>query len=312
MAERELRGLSPTYERLCLGLAADDRLIELLDTLPRPTRQPNLLLAAARLLGAPLADYGEFAEWVLANWPELSGQMLARRTQTNEPNRCAALLPALALLPGPFALIEVGASAGLCLYPDWYSYRYDDGRDSAVVGTGLPQFPCRAIGLPAAPDLPAVVWRAGLDIHPLSVADREDMRWLRMLVWPEQTSRAARLAAAIETVRPDPPRIVRGDLSRDPGAALDPLIDEAAEHGTVVVFHTAVIAYLGGADRAAFTAHLRHRIAPGGVHWIANEGAGVFDFSTNLARDRAGFVVALDERPLAHAGAHGQWLEWLS
>jgi hypothetical protein len=49
---------------------------------------------------------------------------LSRRTQTNEPGRCATLLPALAALDGPLALIEVGASAGLCLHVDRYSYDY--------------------------------------------------------------------------------------------------------------------------------------------------------------------------------------------
>src|SRR5437773_1527033 len=39
--------------------------------------------------------------------------MLARRTHTNEPARSATLLPALAHLPPPLALIEVGASAAL-------------------------------------------------------------------------------------------------------------------------------------------------------------------------------------------------------
>ena len=49
---------------------------------------------------------------------------MTHRTQTNEPGRCATLLPLLASLPQPLALVEVGASAGLCLYPDKYSYRY--------------------------------------------------------------------------------------------------------------------------------------------------------------------------------------------
>src|SRR3712207_7397840 len=40
-------------------------------------------------------------------------------------SRCAALLPALATIDGPLALVEVGASAGLCLYPDRYGYEYD-------------------------------------------------------------------------------------------------------------------------------------------------------------------------------------------
>ena len=50
--------------------------------------------------------------------------MLSRATQTNEPARCAVLLPVLARLPQPLALLEVGASAGLCLLPDHYGYDY--------------------------------------------------------------------------------------------------------------------------------------------------------------------------------------------
>jgi hypothetical protein len=53
--------------------------------------------------------------------------MRVRSTQTNEPGRTASILPVLAQIDaaeGPLALIEVGASAGLCLYPDRYSYRF--------------------------------------------------------------------------------------------------------------------------------------------------------------------------------------------
>ena len=44
--------------------------------------------------------------------------MRTRATQTNEAGRCAILLPVLAALPQPLALLDVGASAGLCLYRD--------------------------------------------------------------------------------------------------------------------------------------------------------------------------------------------------
>ncbi len=50
--------------------------------------------------------------------------MTTRSTQTSEPGRCATLLLLLARLPQPLALLEVGASAGLCLLPDRYGYDY--------------------------------------------------------------------------------------------------------------------------------------------------------------------------------------------
>lgn len=49
-------------------------------------------------------------------------------------------------------------------------------------------------------------------------------------------------------------------------------IDEAAEHGTVVVFHSAVIAYLDSPDRATFTALMYDLVAAGRCHWVSNEG----------------------------------------
>ncbi len=151
MAERQLRGSSPTYERLCLGVADDREVLALLDTLPAPKRQPNLLLAAARFLAGPVEAYAPFREWVVGHWGELSATMSARRTQTNEARRCAVLLPALAALGGPLALLEVGASAGLCLYPDRYAYRYGDGR---VIGSSPVVLDCHSSGPVPIPNTP--------------------------------------------------------------------------------------------------------------------------------------------------------------
>jgi hypothetical protein len=91
---------------------------------------------------------------------------VARRTQTNEPARCATLLPALAQLPPPLALIEVGASAGLTLLTDRYSYDYArhriTGRDPLA-----PTLRCQPGGPVPLPDrVPEIAWRAGLDLNP--------------------------------------------------------------------------------------------------------------------------------------------------
>src|SRR6266702_2150023 len=83
------------------AFAEDARVLRFLGTLPPEKRQPNLLFAAARyLLGAP-ADITGLRALVRQNSAELAGVMMARRTQTNEPARCATLLPALAQLPPP-------------------------------------------------------------------------------------------------------------------------------------------------------------------------------------------------------------------
>ena len=71
--------------------------------------------------------------------------MLPHATQTNEPARCAALLPLLARFPGPLTLIEVGASAGLCLHPDRYAYDYAGHR---VGGPSPVTLTCGGVAVP--------------------------------------------------------------------------------------------------------------------------------------------------------------------
>ncbi|MFD0662018.1 DUF2332 domain-containing protein [Thermocatellispora tengchongensis] len=264
-AESEVRGHSAVYEAVALGVAGDDTLLGLIDTLPPAKRQPNLLLAAVRFLGGPYDDEARFRSWTVRNWDTVRATVLARRTQTNEAGRCASLMPMLAALPGPLALIEVGASAGLCLYPDRYRYRYDDRpavgpADSPVV------LDCRTNGRVPVPDrLPEVVWRAGIDLDPVDVRDDEAVRWLESLIWPGQDERLARLRSAVRPAREDPPRIVRGDAE----AVLPELVRSAPAGATVVVFHSALMPYLDEPARDRFVALVRG--LP--VQWISNEGS---------------------------------------
>ncbi len=191
---------------------------------------------------------------------ELTGVMIARRTQTNEAARCAVLLPALAALPQPLALLEVGASAGLTLLPDLYSYDYAghrvDGLDTQ--GPLLACRPCGPVPLPGA--VPDVAWRAGIDLNPLDAGDEADIAWLACLVWPGEKGRTERLHAAAGVARRHPPRLHRGDLLDD----LPAVAAQAPPDATLVVYHTAVLAYVEQARRQAFAAAVaapRRRVA---------------------------------------------------
>lgn len=314
---------SPIWQRLCLWIAEQPDLVALLDALPGAKRQPNVFLGALKYLDGPLDPGPATARWVLAHWPELRVVIMARATQTNEPGRCAVLAPVLASLPQPITLLEVGSSAGLCLIPDRYRYRHvhADGPDAAmaaVVG-GDPDAPavssdgvelaCAVDG--HAPGDPAdlrIAARLGLDAHPLSAADPDDVRWLRALVWPGEGAREARLAAALTLAAQDPPPILRGDLR----SALPALLDAVAPGSTPVIQHSAVLSYLPRADRDAFAAAIREA----GVRWLSYEGPSVVTSVRDRLTDRDAwadrphFVVALDGDPIARASAHGGWVSW--
>jgi hypothetical protein len=299
-AAREAHGVSPTYERLSYAVSRDSETLALLDTLPPPKRQPNLLFGVVRFLGGPVEDPTAFHDYTVTNWPAIEAEMRTRATQTNEAGRCAVLLPVLAALPQPLALLEVGASAGLCLYPDRYSYRYGDH----PVGSGEPVLECAATGLEPPRHAPSVVWRAGLDLNPLDVTDPADVAWLDALIWPEHAHRRARLRAAAAVAAADPPLLVRGDLVD----ALPAIAARAPADATLVVFHTSVLYQVPKPRRDAFTEVVRG--LPG--HWVSNEAADVLPHDT--LPDPPGValhnVLALDGTPLAWTRSHGQAISW--
>ncbi|MFH8678838.1 DUF2332 domain-containing protein [Streptomyces lydicus] len=343
---REARGRSDAHEELSARIGEDAELCDLLSgSLPAGNKQqPNLLLAAVRHLDGPHAElgprgesaYGRWREWTIRHWDEVRAVIMQRATQTNEPGRCAALLPLLARLPQPLALLEVGASAGLCLHPDRYRYRYEhdhaygNGNGGGYDGDGTYGHEVGAPGSPvvlgcrtdwAAGELPGrlpeVVWRAGIDLDPLDpVAEPEDLRWLRALVWPGEEERAARLSAAVDAVRAVPrPRIVRGDLIEE----LPALAAEAPPGATLVIFHSAVLSYLPPARREEFARLVRTLLdgRAGGGHWIANEHHSALPWlptpEPRPARpdDTLQLTLALDGRTVARTGPHGQSLHRL-
>jgi hypothetical protein len=265
-----------------------------------------------RHLCGTASDWEQFRGSVLERWDEIVAVMLARRTQTNEPARCATLLPLLAALSPPLALLEVGAAAGLCLLPDRYGYDYNGHRvpPSRPAPVFPPTFACRAN--PATP-LPAggleVAWRAGLDLEPIDVRDREQTDWLEALVWPGEGDRLALLRAALDVARIDPPPLTRGDLRND----LPALAAQAPRDATLVVFHTAVLAYLPDpADRAAFAQTVDGLDAI----WLANEAPGTV---TTAQRPNYpplsgldAFLLTRDRQPVAWTDPHGTSIDWLS
>ncbi len=301
-AAREAQGVSPAYERLSLAVSGDDEVLALLDRLPPAKRQPNLLFGVVRFLGGPVEGPAAFHDYAVANWPRIEAQMRVRATQTNEAGRCAVLLPVLAGLPQPLALLEVGASAGLCLYPDRYAYRYGE----QTIGTGEPVLDCEATGSVPPATVPEVAWRGGLDLNPLDVTDPTDVAWLDALIWPEHAHRRARLRTAAAVAAADPPVLVRGDLVDD----LPDLVAQAPADATLVVFHTSVLYQVPAPRRAAFTELVGD--LPG--HWVSNEAPGVLPYA-GLADppDEAHYnVLALDGRPLAWTRGHGQALHWFA
>lgn len=309
-ADNEAQGRSALYEALARGVVHDAEVIDFLLELPPAKQQPNLLFAAVRSLEGIPEDFDDFKRRLLGNAQAVRSLMLARSTQTNEPARCATLLPILAQLPQPLALIEVGASAGLCLLPDFYGYDFGSGLIRPEVGDGIfPVFHCAASAETPLPEkMPQIVWRAGLDLNPLDAADPEQSSWLETLVWPEQVERLDGLRGALRVATVQKPRVVEGSLTGD---ALATLCREVPPDVTLVVFHTAVLAYVPDQeDRRAFADKVMS-LCP---YWICNEAPRVMPhLSEGIGQpSQAGrFLMSVNRKPVAWTEPHGAAIEWI-
>lgn len=309
-ARVETHGASPTYERLALAVADDPEVLALLATVEPGRRQPNLLFGALRWHDVDVGDPVSSLAWVRDHPDEVVHLLRTRRTQTNEANRSAVLLPALARLPQPLALIEVGSSAGLCLLYEHWRYHYVGEDMDHYVGrtNSRVTLRCNISGnVPLPSEVPRIGWRAGLDVDPVDAGDPEARRWLRCLVWPEHEDRARTLVDALNVAAEVHPPVRRGDLTRD----LAGLLDEVPDGATTVVTHSAALTYVDTAARENVVQLLSQR----GVHRLGAEGPDVLPHLVGLLPDHpqpeGRVVVSLDDQALALAHPHGRTLAWL-
>ncbi len=315
-ADDECRDYSDLYFNLAHAVARDEELVGYIAQMP--VTQPNLFFAAVQFLTGPDQMPScrlELGKLIQHRGHELAALMRTRRTQTNEVGRCATILPALP--DGPLALLEVGASAGLCLLPDELFYDY--GTQTVGDPSSTVRLRCAVAGrFPSLGRTPEIVWRAGLDLAPVDLNAAADVRWLLSCVWADHAERRQRLEAAIELAKTRQVAVHRGDLVLD----LPALMDAVPRDAQLVVFHSAVLSYLSAERRMAFANVLAEASRHRHIIWISNEAPTVIPEITALAMSvkppqfLVGRTSFTDDRRqnelLAVAHPHGVAIEWLA
>lgn len=348
----EARDTSPLYAALAPRVAEDRALLELLRSAPPTQRKANLLFAAVHdllLAGeehelaqyypsvvddamGPDEDLFEcFGEFCRVHRQSLLETLKTRNTQTNEVRRSAAFLPVLQRLGAdePFALVELGPSAGLNLLVDRYRYHYGDESVAGPADAGV-DIHCEVRGKPppVGTQPPRIAHRVGLDIRPLDVRNEDDARWLMACVWPEHRERMNLLRRALEVAQRHPPPLVAGDAISD----LEALVDEISDELPICIFHSATAAYFTRAQCREFVDAIDRIGKRRPTHWLSLEGGSVQTFGTRLPFERH-FTARPDDRPtdifglvgyahwsngerrdalLARCDMHGRCLEWLA
>jgi len=234
-----------------------------------------------------------------------------QRVQTNEVQRCWALLPcflesARRLDASIVDVVELGTSAGLLLFWDRYRCRYEAGQwgpDDAQLelsGEERGRVPGELLELELT-----VRDRVGIDLEPVDVTGDEGALLLKSFVWADRVERIERLDRAIDALRADPPRILQGDFVE----LLPGLLESRRSDAPTIVMQIAAAGNLKEQEWERLYAALEEggRRAP-----LAYVFAG---HPEPMSHQHWGLWVTSwpdgERTQLAYADFHGTWLDWL-
>lgn len=285
------------------------RLLAALHRLVLERRAPELGLYYPSVGGSASGDPWPAAERALGDHADEIRRRVGEPVQTNEVGRSTILyggLLAVVEASGfPVRLLEVGASAGLNLYPDAYAYVV--GGEVLGDRTSPVRFVEPWVGRPtAATPVVRVVERRGCDLSPVNLTTTGGRLRLTSYVWPDMPDRFERLRAAFDIPAGVPAPVERA------GAAewLDRVLAEAVPGTATVVWHSVVWQYLGDSERTAAEAALED------AGQRAHDGAPLYRLSLEPGEPGGRFEVRLTAWPgritrlLATAEPHGPPVRW--
>ncbi|WFR67196.1 DUF2332 family protein [Curtobacterium flaccumfaciens] len=343
-----IESVSPSYA--AWARSVDASLVALLDEVPEQQRQPELVFAAARRLGADPADPVRCARSDWRHDPPWSRPSPPPRcrptTAAPRPGR-PAVRSARRARRAPPRPRRRGRRGGAVLRPDRVTldYRLGGAGDSTGVPDRAPLRTSRptatgrdvragartetvrmhtAVGVPAvrlradasgAVPAPAttpigIAARVVLDPNPIDLAEPDAFDRLVEAVPPEATDRTALMREAARATLAAPPVRLRGTLPGD----LDRVLDTLPDGVEPVVLTTGTLVYVPGSDRQRFVDRVRDR----GVHWIALERTGILSgVAATLpadvdAADPDAFATAsLDGAAMAVSDPFGVRMRWI-
>ncbi|MDO9367642.1 MAG: DUF2332 domain-containing protein [Sphingopyxis sp.] len=232
--------------------------------------------------------------------------------QTNEAGRSSNFVAAMLWLadkglPPRFDCLEIGSSAGINLMID--RYHYDLGGVHVGPRPGAMAFAPDWRGDHPPQHEIAFAGLKGCDVAPVDLTDPGQALRLKAYIWPEHHIRFERMAAAIAAATEDPPQLIHANAADFVEAEL---ARPQADGTTRVLMHSIVWQYVPADQQARITAAMEtagaRATAERPLAWIALEANRTVHHHELVVRYWPDGEAA---RKLAHAHAHGAWVEWL-
>lgn len=228
--------------------------------------------------------------------------------QTNEIRRASAIHAGLTHIAGktalPLVLSEVGASAGLNLLLDQFSYRF------GPIAFGKTASPVHLepdwTGPVPPPAAFTIEERRGCDLSPFDLTDASDRARLLSYVWPDQPDRLERLRSALFLAKQTPFTVDACDAVQWLGARLK----QSRLGKAHVIYHTIAWQYLSEMDRKRGKQIIENAGAQ------SCEDAPLFVLGMEADDQDRGAALRLRSWPggideqLARVDFHGRWIAW--
>ena len=319
---------SPLYERVALALSGSEEALRAIAAAPSRRRNPTAILAALHdlalaghapeLAAAYAARDGDAAASAAIDVLLTTDVAGHRTVRADESGRHTVLCPAVAeaarrMGASAVGLIDVGRPAGLNLNVDRVGVAYDNGQSSGDPASPVQRSASIVGGRPVPSGaVPEVVARVVVDRDPVDVTNKEDARWLRACLPPEQ---GAALEAEIALV--DPPLLLAGD----PVETLQAAFTQVPADALPVVTTTWALSALPLESRLRFL-HRLDEAARRPVAWVSVEGVGVAPSVPTLGDRRASghSIIGLAEldhstlrvEAVGRCWSRGRLLAWLA
>jgi hypothetical protein len=331
-AETECKGNSSLYYKLSLQIANDRELLSIAASTREGQPVPNIFFGAVHYLllknrDEPLAKYYPsiqqsaiieipfelFKGFCLDNENEIGKIISTRIVQTNVISRCSYLMPIFSKIIAeenkPTTIIDIGTSAGLTLnfdkYEYWYNGRKVFGESNVVLKSKIVESP-----IPKIYSILQPIQKIGIDQNLINPTDKDEILWLKALVWADQPERFTAMDEALKLSDLKSIKFIQADAIVD----FEREILEIEGPQTVIIYATHVLYQFTQAQRDAFYAMLDRIGQNRDFYFLSVEGIKSLlqKYQSNET------VVELTcyknkqklVKFLAETNGHGNWIRW--